>query len=191
MYNFINRILAIFLILTTSPLFVLISVFLFLSIGHPIIFKQERSGYRGRIFNLYKFRTMSMKMHKNENLRLIKSAIFLRKFRLDELPQLYNVIRGDLVFVGPRPLLPEYNNLYNSHQAKRLNVVPGITGWAQVNGDNKISWSQKFELDVWYVKNKSILLDIKIVFLTIKFLTKKIISSDGKSLIMEKFNGKN
>lgn len=191
MYNFINRLIALILIFIFFPIFLLVSLYLIILIGNPIIFKQKRSGHNGKIFYLYKFRTMSEKKHKKETQRLIKSTMFLRNLRLDELPQLINIIKGDLHFVGPRPLLPEYNKLYNSLQKKRLDVMPGITGWAQVNGDNNINWSKKFNLDIWYVKNRSLFLDIKIIFLTVIFVCKKIKGSKKNKLIMEKFNGKN
>ena len=191
MYNFINRLIALILIFIFFPIFLLVSLYLIILIGNPIIFKQKRSGHNGKIFYLYKFRTMSEKKHKKETQRLIKSTMFLRNLRLDELPQLINIIKGDLHFVGPRPLLPEYNKLYNSLQKKRLDVMPGITGWTQVNGDNNINWSKKFNLDIWYVKNRSLFLDIKIIFLTVIFVCKKIKGSKKNKLIMEKFNGKN
>ncbi len=191
MYNFINRLIALILIFIFFPIFLVVSIYLIILIGNPIIFKQKRSGHNGKIFYLYKFRTMSEKKHKKEAQRLIKSTVFLRNLRLDEIPQLINIIKGDLHFVGPRPLLPEYNKLYNSLQKKRLDVMPGITGWAQVNGDNNINWSKKFNLDIWYVKNRSLFLDIKIIFLTVIFVCKKIKGSKKNKLIMEKFNGKN
>ena len=136
---------------------------------------------------------MQIKKNKKEIKRIYKSTLFLRTSRLDEFPQLFNVIKGDLNFVGPRPLLIEYNKLYNRNQKMRLSVMPGITGWAQVNGDNNISWSKKFKLDIWYVENKSIFLDIKIILLTINFIFKKIIYKKNKEkiIIAKKFNGKN
>tara|TARA_B110000008_G_C16815999_1_gene502701 strand:+ start:193 stop:774 length:582 start_codon:yes stop_codon:yes gene_type:complete len=193
MYNFINRFFALLISTILIPVILFIYFFLLKKIGNPIIFRQKRSGLNGKSFYLYKFRTMQLKKNKKEIQRIYKSTLFLRTSRLDELPQLFNIIKGDLNFVGPRPLLPEYNKLYNIKQKKRLNVMPGITGWAQVNGDNNISWSKKFKLDIWYVENKSIYLDIKIVLLTINFVLKKIIYKKNKEkiIIVKKFNGKN
>ncbi len=193
MDKLINKFFAILLILILFPLYLVIYIYLLIVIGKPVLFKQLRSGLNGKNFNLYKFRTMKINKELNitDSKRIIRSAIFLRHSRLDELPQLFNILKGDINFVGPRPLLPEYDGLYNSEQKKRLNVMPGITGWAQINGDNNISWSKKFELDIWYVQNKSLLLDLKIIFLTIIFILKKIIGNKNKKLIMEKFNGRN
>lgn len=163
-------------------------------LGSPIIFKQERPGLYGKPFYLYKFRTMTDKRDSAGNLlpdavRLTSFGQFLRKYSLDELPQLYNVLKGDISLVGPRPLLMEYMELYTDRQARRHDVRPGITGWAQVNGRNAISWEDKFELDVWYVENQSIWLDLKILFLT----AKKVIKSEGISQVghvtVERFTG--
>ena len=121
----------------------------------------------------------------------MKSTVFLRISRLDEIPQLINIIKGDLNFIGPRPLLPEYDKLYTKEQKKRLSIKPGITGWAQVNGDNNISWKKKFQLDLWYVKNRTILLDLKIIFLTFLFFVKIGLKNNNNKLITKKFNGKN
>ncbi|MDB3983249.1 sugar transferase [Candidatus Pelagibacter sp.] len=193
MYNFFNRLLALLISAILFPVIFFIYFFLLTKIGNPIIFKQKRSGLNGKSFYLYKFRTMQIKKNKKEIKRIYKSTLFLRTSRLDEFPQLFNVIKGDLNFVGPRPLLIEYNKLYNRNQKMRLSVMPGITGWAQVNGDNNISWSKKFKLDIWYVENKSIFLDIKIILLTINFIFKKIIYKKNKEkiIIAKKFNGKN
>ena len=134
-----------------------------------------------------------MKVNKNKKdiNRIYKSTLFLRNSRLDELPQLFNIIKGDLNFVGPRPLLLEYNRLYNKTQIKRLDVMPGITGWAQVNGTNNISWSKKFKLDIWYVENKSVMFDLKIIYLTIVFVFKRFMGNKDNKIIVKKFNGKN
>lgn len=193
MYNFINRLLALHLLILISPLFLTIYFFLIYKIGNPVIFKQKRSGLKGKIFYLYKFRTMKENKNKKDITRIYKSTLFLRNSRLDELPQLINIILGNINFVGPRPLLPEYEKLYSFRQKLRLSVMPGITGWAQVNGDNNISWSKKFNLDVWYVKNRSFYLDMKIIVLTIKFICKKLINKNEKDKIqiVKKFNGKN
>ena len=191
MYKLFNKISALLVLIVLFPIFLIIYIFLIFEIERPVIFKQKRTGYKGNSFNLYKFRTMRKNKNKNEIQRLYKSTLFLRKTRLDEIPQLINIIKGDLYFVGPRPLLPEYNKLYNKDQKKRQDVMPGITGWAQVNGDNNINWSKKFKLDIWYVQNKSFILDIKIIFLTLSFLFKKITSKRKEKLIANKFNGKN
>lgn len=191
MYNLLNQIFASILFIIFLPVKILISLFLLINIGRPIIFKQRRSGFKGRSFYLYKFRTMTINKNKNDLNRVYKSTLFLRNSRLDELPQLINIIKGDLNFVGPRPLLPEYNRLYNKTQIKRLDVMPGITGWAQVNGTNNISWSKKFKLDIWYVENKSVMFDLKIIYLTIVFILKKFMGNKDKNIIVKKFNGKN
>lgn len=163
-------------------------------IGSPILFKQERPGLHGKSFFVYKFRSMTDERDENgellsDDVRLTSFGKVIRKLSLDELPQLWNVLKGDMSFVGPRPLLVEYLPLYNERQAKRHNVRPGITGWAQVNGRNAISWEEKFELDVWYVENQSIWLDIKILILTVKkvFISEGI-SQDGQ-VTMTKFAG--
>jgi sugar transferase EpsL len=151
-------------------------------LGSPVIFKQMRPGLNAKPFYMYKFRTMTDQKDSLGNLlpdevRLTAFGQFLRKYSLDELPQLWNVIKGDISLVGPRPLLMSYLELYTEEQNKRHNVRPGITGWAQINGRNAISWDDKFKLDVWYVENQNFLLDIKILFRT--FL--KVVKSDGIS----------
>jgi len=163
-------------------------------IGTPVFFKQDRPGLNEKIFSIYKFRSMTDERDEegellSDELRLSSFGKAIRKLSLDELPQLWNVLKGDMSFVGPRPLLVEYLPLYNERQAKRHNVRPGITGWAQVNGRNAISWEEKFELDVWYVENQSIWLDIKILILTVKkvFISEGI-SQDGQAT-MTKFTG--
>lgn len=167
-----------------------------LKLGSPAIFKQPRPGLNGKVFYVYKFRTMTDERDENgyllpDELRLTKFGNILRKLSLDELPQLINVLKGDMSFVGPRPLLVEYLPLYNEQQARRHNVRPGITGWAQVNGRNAISWEQKFEYDIWYVENQSIWLDIKILVLTVKkvFISEGI-TQEGQAT-MQKFTGSN
>ncbi|MFV2047196.1 sugar transferase [Metabacillus litoralis] len=163
-----------------SPVFFIIALLIKVRLGSPIIFKQKRPGLNGNVFWLYKFRTMTDERDKDgeilpDVMRLTRFGKFLRKYSLDEYPQLWNVIKGDLSLVGPRPLLVEYLPLYTKEQALRHKVRPGITGWAQVNGRNNLSWEEKFKLDVWYVRNQSFLLDIKILFLTVY----KVIISDG------------
>ncbi|MCW1929099.1 sugar transferase [Bhargavaea beijingensis] len=149
-------------------------------IGSPVIFKQKRPGLSGEPFYVYKFRTMTNERDQDgellpDEVRLTAFGKLVRKLSLDELPQLWNVFKGDMSFVGPRPLLMEYLPLYNEHQARRHEVRPGITGWAQVNGRNAISWEEKFDYDVWYVDNQSFWLDIKILFMTVL----KVFKSDG------------
>ncbi|WP_075618323.1 sugar transferase [Paenisporosarcina indica] len=163
-------------------------------IGSPVLFKQERPGLNGNSFYVYKFRSMTDDRDVYghllpDDIRLTAFGKTLRKFSLDELPQLWNVFKGDMSIVGPRPLLVEYLSLYNSRQAKRHDVRPGITGWAQVNGRNAISWEQKFEYDVWYVENQSFWLDNKILFMTVlKVFKSEGISQEGQAT-MTKFQG--
>ena len=165
-----------------------------LKLGSPAIFKQPRPGLNGKVFSVYKFRSMTdEKDNKGELLpdeyRLSSFGKVLRKLSLDELPQLWNVLKGDMSFVGPRPLLVEYLPLYNERQARRHEVRPGITGWAQVNGRNAISWEQKFEYDVWYAENQSLWLDFKILILTVKkVFVSEGINQEGQAT-MEKFKG--
>ena len=176
------------------PVIVLIVLLVRLKIGSPIFFKQARPGLNGNLFNMYKLRSMTSECDKDGNLlsdevRLTKFGKFLRSTSLDELPGLWNVLKGDMSLVGPRPLLVEYLPLYSEKQSRRHEVRPGITGWAQVNGRNAISWDEKFDLDVWYVDNQSIWLDIKILWMTVK----KVIVRDGISqsnhVTMDKFKG--
>jgi len=162
--------------------------------GLPVFFRQQRPGFNARPFILYKLRTMNNSLYLyGEQLpdaeRLTKVGSIIRKLSLDELPQLFNVIKGDMSLVGPRPLLMEYLPLYNEEQKRRHDVKPGITGWAQVNGRNAISWEEKFNLDVWYVDNISFMLDMKILFLTVlKVFRREGISAQGQAT-MEKFKG--
>ncbi|CAH2714892.1 putative sugar transferase EpsL [Neobacillus rhizosphaerae] len=184
------------LIIIFSPIMLLIVLMIRIGMGSPILFKQIRPGLYGKPFCIYKFRTMIDKKDKNGNmlpgkLRLTKLGIFLRKYSLDEIPQLFNVIKGDISLVGPRPLLMEYLPIYSKEQARRHEVKPGITGWAQVNGRNSISWEEKFNLDVWYVNNHSLFLDLKIILLTIKKVFKKEGVSAKGHYSMEDFKGVN
>ena len=176
------------------PIFLLIILIVKINLGSPIFFIQKRPGLNGKVFNIYKFRTMINKSDKYGNLlsdekRLTKFGKFLRSTSLDELPGLWNVLNGTMSLIGPRPLLIEYLPLYSDRQARRHEVKPGITGWAQVNGRNAIEWKEKFELDVWYVENLTFFLDIKILYLTLK----KVIRRDGIShnnhVTMKKFKG--
>ena len=176
----LDLILSIVGLLFLLPVIALIVLLVRLKIGSPIFFEQRRPGLNGEIFKLVKFKTMTNERDKNENLlsdeiRLTKFGKFLRSTSLDELPGLWNVLKGDMSLVGPRPLLVEYLPLYSEKQSRRHEVRPGITGWAQVNGRNAISWNEKFELDLWYVDNQSIWLDVKILWLTLK----KVIRREG------------
>lgn len=166
-----DLLLTISVILVILPILIVIALLVQLFLGSPIIFEQVRPGLHGKAFTIYKFRTMSNSRDAEENLlpdhdRLTPFGRFLRATSLDELPELINVLKGDMSLVGPRPLLMEYLTLYSSEQNRRHEVKPGITGWAQINGRNAISWEEKFMYDVWYVDNRSLLLDIKIIMLT-------------------------
>ena len=178
-----------------SPVFLFVTVYLFFSNNGKPFFIQKRPGKKDAIFNVIKFKTMNDKKDVHGDLlsdeeRLTKVGQFMRKTSLDEVPQLLNVMKGDMSLIGPRPLLVEYLSLYNKKHLSRHDVRPGITGWAQVNGRNAISWKQKFDFDVWYVKNMSFSLDLKIIFLTMfKVMKSDGISSDN-SIKMEKFSGK-
>jgi sugar transferase EpsL len=176
------------------PIILVIAAFVLFYQGWPIIFKQLRPGYLGIPFNIYKFRTMNDVRDINGALlpdykRLMKFGKFLRASSLDELPALWNVIKGDMSLVGPRPLLMEYLPLYDQKQIRRHEVKPGITGWAQINGRNAISWQEKFELDVWYVDHISLWLDVKILLITVKkVLLREGIAENGHVTI-SKFTG--
>lgn len=179
------------------PLLLMVTIWLlFANKGAGAFFTQERPGKNGNIFKVIKFKTMTDERDANGNLlpdaeRLTKVGRFVRSTSIDELPQLINVLKGDMALIGPRPLLPQYLPLYSKEQARRHEVRPGITGWAQVNGRNAISWTKKFELDVWYVDHCSFLLDVKIIFLTIrKVFVREGICSDT-SATMEPFTGNN
>lgn len=179
------------------PILLLLIIWLyFANKGAGVFFMQQRPGKKGKIFKVIKFKTMTDECDVNGDLlpdekRLTNVGKFLRSTSMDELPQLINVLKGDMALIGPRPLLPQYLPLYNKEQARRHEVRPGITGWAQVNGRNAISWTKKFELDVWYVDHCSFLLDLKIILLTIKkVFVREGISSDT-SVTMEAFNGNN
>lgn len=196
--NFFKRVfdfavaLALFLLL--FPFFIIIALWLFASTGKQPFFFQIRPGKNGKLFKLVKFKSMNEKKDANGNLlpdaeRLTAAGAFIRKTSLDEIPQLLNVLKGDMSLVGPRPLLEEYLPLYNSFQAKRHKVLPGITGWAQVNGRNAISWEEKFEYDVWYVEHQSLLLDVKIILRTIAKVFKREGVSAAGMATMEKFKG--
>lgn len=191
------------LVLTFCALIVLSPILLFFYISLSIVsknrrvwFLQERPGKNGKIFKVIKFKTMTDECDLSGNLlpdeqRLTKIGKFIRSTSIDELPQLINVIKGDMALIGPRPLLPQYLPLYSKEQARRHEVRPGITGWAQVNGRNAISWTKKFELDVWYVDHCSFLLDVRIVFLTLKKVFVREGINSKTSATMEYFTGNN
>ncbi|KZX36409.1 sugar transferase [Wohlfahrtiimonas chitiniclastica] len=179
-----------------SPIFLMVILKVRKNLGTPVFFKQVRPGKDGKPFTMIKFRSMRDAYDKNGNPlsdaeRLTPFGKKLRSTSLDELPELWNVLKGDMSLVGPRPLLMEYLPLYNTRQATRHNVRPGITGWAQINGRNAISWEEKFELDVWYVENQSLWLDVKILFLTIKKVLIKEGISSNQHVTISKFTGSN
>ena len=192
----LDFIISLFALIVFSPLMFLLALLVRFNIGSPILFTQERPGLNGSVFKMLKFRTMlnstdSQNRFLSDDKRITKFGAFLRSTSLDELPGLLNVLKGDMSLVGPRPLLVQYLPLYNKEQARRHNVRPGITGWAQVNGRNAISWEDKFKFDVWYVDNQSFLLDIKILFLTVKkVFVREGISANGVAT-MPLFKGSN
>jgi lipopolysaccharide/colanic/teichoic acid biosynthesis glycosyltransferase len=179
------------LMLATGPLIVVLAILVRKNLGSPLFFIQERPGLGGKPFNLYKFRTMTDARDARDRLlpdadRLTDFGRFLRNSSLDELPELWNVLKDDMSLVGPRPLLVQYLNRYTPEQARRHEVKPGLTGWAQVNGRNAITWEEKFDLDVWYVDNRSFLLDLKILAVTaLKVLKREGISAEGESTMPE------
>ncbi|WP_282446533.1 sugar transferase [Shewanella sp. 1CM18E] len=190
----LDFVISLLLLLMLAPLLMVVGLLVRIFLGKQVLFTQKRPGLNSKIFKLYKFRTMTEQLESDGSLspdevRLTKFGKILRASSIDELPSLLNVIKGDLSLVGPRPLLVEYLPLYNTTQAKRHLVRPGITGWAQVNGRNAISWREKFELDVWYVENQSLLLDFKILLMTLKkVFIKEGISAHGH-VTVEPFKG--
>lgn len=190
----LDFLVAFIVLLLSTPILLCSAIALAFANNGKVWFFQRRPGLHGKIFNVIKFKTMNDACDNVGNLlpdanRLTMVGSFVRKTSLDELPQLLNVLKGDMSIVGPRPLLVEYLSLYNEEQAKRHDVKPGITGWAQVNGRNTLTWQQKFAFDVWYVKNQSFWLDIKILFLTIAKVFKAEGISSATSATMEKFKG--
>jgi lipopolysaccharide/colanic/teichoic acid biosynthesis glycosyltransferase len=192
--SFFDFLVSVVILALLLPVLIIVALIIKNRLGSPILFRQERPGLNGKYFQMIKFRTMLDSVDGNGNYlpdseRLTYFGSFLRSTSLDELPELWNVLKGDMSLVGPRPLLVEYLPLYSKDQSRRHEVKPGITGWAQVNGRNAIGWDDKFKLDVWYVDNRSFWLDIKILFLTIK----RVISRDGVSqsghVTIEKFRG--
>jgi len=179
-----------------SPILVIVSILIRLKLGSPIFFTQDRVGKENKVFKIIKFRTMKDVRDVNGNLipeykRRTSFGNKLRELSIDEIPELINILKGDMSLVGPRPLLVDYLQYYNDEQIKRHNVLPGLTGWAQVNGRNSITWKEKFKLDLWYVNNYSLKLDIKIVFMTIYKVLKRDGINQGTEVTMERFNGMN
>jgi sugar transferase EpsL len=184
-----DRIVSFLSLVLLMPIFLLLGIVIYFDLGLPIFFRQKRPGLNGDPFVFFKFRTMLDEKDKEGNFlseknRITKLGRFLRGLSLDELPSIINVLKGDMSFVGPRPLLMEYLPLYSKDQFSRHNVKPGITGWAQINGRNSISWEEKFQLDLWYIKNHSFSLDLKILFLTLwkVFIRDGINSSENISM---------
>ena len=192
-YNFLksqlDKFTALVLLLFLFPFLIIISILVYLFIGNPILFKQLRPGFKGLPFTIFKFRTMNNKKYKDGNLlpdnqRITKFGSLLRSYSIDELPELLNIIKGEMSFVGPRPLRMEYLESYSKREFKRHDVLPGLTGLAQINGRNILSWQEKFELDLTYVKKQSFILDLKILLLTIKIvLFRKGISPEGENFM--------
>ncbi len=198
MYLYLKRILDFFAaavaLVILCPLLLIVALLIAVKLGRPVFFTQKRPGLHGKAFHIIKFRTMTNARDASGNLlpneqRHTRFGRFLRSTSLDELPELINVLKGDMSLVGPRPLLMQYLPLYNKEQARRHDVRPGITGWAQVNGRNAISWEEKFEYDVWYVDNLSFLLDLKIIFLTIKSVFRREGINQNAQTTMEPFRG--
>lgn len=182
----IDIVLSSFLILVLSPILLITYVLVKSKLGSPAIFRQERPGKHGKIFTMYKFRSMTDARDESgellpDEIRLTRFGKLLRKTSLDELPELFNILKGDMSFVGPRPLLVQYLGRYTPEQARRHEVKPGLTGWAQVNGRNAICWKEKFQLDVWYVDHWTLLLDLKILLMTVG----KVIRHEGVSAVGE------
>jgi lipopolysaccharide/colanic/teichoic acid biosynthesis glycosyltransferase len=187
----IDIIISLVAIVLLSPLFIIITLLVRLRLGSPIIFKQDRPGKNEKIFTMYKFRTMIDGNHLSDEKRHTKFGRILRSLSLDELPGLLNVIKGDMSLVGPRPLLVEYLNFYSLEHKKRHSVRPGLTGLAQINGRNTISWKEKFDYDIEYVNKITFLKDFKIIFKTIFKVLKREGVNMNQNITMEKFNGRN
>ena len=192
--RWLDFILSLFAIIILSPILLIIALLVRIKLGSPVIFKQKRPGLHEKIFTLYKFRTMTDEKDKDGNLlpddqRLTKFGKLLRSTSLDELPELFNILKGDMSIVGPRPLLVKYLPLYNDNQKHRHDVRPGFTAWAQCNGRNAISWEEKFDLDIYYVKHVSFRLDLSIIFKTIKIVFLREGISSDTSATMEEFKG--
>lgn len=199
--NFFKRlidfILALIALMIIWPILLLVIIWLhFANKGAGVFFTQDRPGKGGKIFKVIKFKTMTDEKDESGNLlpdneRITKIGSFVRSTSIDELPQLINVLKGDMALIGPRPLLPQYLSLYNDEQKRRHDVRPGITGWAQVNGRNTISWAEKFKLDVWYVDHVSLILDIRIIFKTVMNVLRRKDINQNENTTMEAFNEHN
>ena len=197
--RFFDFCIALIALICISPILIVVTIWLhFANKGAGVFFLQERPGKNGKIFKVIKFKTMSDECDNNGNLlpdaeRLTKVGAFVRSTSIDELPQLINVLKGDMALIGPRPLLVQYLPLYSKEQALRHEVRPGISGWAQCHGRNAISWAEKFKLDVWYVDHCSLMIDLKVIYITIKkvICREDINTTTGKSATMEYFNGHN
>lgn len=190
----IDFLMALVAIVVLSPILLVVAILVRIKLGSPVLYKQRRPGLNEKIFTIYKFRTMTDEKDENgellpDEVRLTKFGQILRSTSLDELPELVNILNGSMAIVGPRPLLVQYLPLYNEHQKKRHNVRPGITGYAQVNGRNSISWEEKFDLDVYYVEHIGVALDLKIFFKTIKTVFVRDGISSENSVTMEDFKG--
>lgn len=174
-------------IIILSPILLLLTLLVLITVGPPVVFSQMRPGYKGKPFRIFKFRTMQESMDASgeplsDSVRLTQSGTWMRAFSLDELPELYNILRGDMSFVGPRPLLMDYLPLYSPEQMRRHDVHPGLTGWAQVNGRNALDWAERFKLDVWYVDHRSFWLDLRILLMTAwKVLRREGINQPGRA----------
>lgn len=198
MYKYIKRffdiVSSLIAIIVLSPVLVITSILVRTKLGSPVLFKQERPGKDEKIFTLMKFRTMTDEKDENgellpDEVRLTKFGKFLRSTSIDELPELFNILKGDMSVIGPRPLLVRYLPRYNEHQHRRHEVRPGLSGWAQVNGRNTVSWEDKFDMDVEYVDNYSLIMDIKILIMTVKNVLKREGISSDTSATMEEFMG--
>ena len=196
MKRIFDLVISTLLLILLSPLLLVLSMLVLLFNGSPVLFTQLRPGYRGKIFSIYKFRTMAQAKNTDgadlpDSVRITPFGNFLRKYSLDELPELLNIFFGQMSFVGPRPLLVQYLSRYNAEQNRRHDVLPGLTGWAQINGRNAISWDEKFKLDVWYVDHVSFILDVKIILMTLKNVIQRKDISATNHATMEAFKGSN
>lgn len=201
MYRFflkrvLDFLIALIAVILLSPVFIVVTILLYFANQGKPFFIQARPGLNEKIFNIIKFKTMNDKKDSQGNYlpdseRLTPIGSFIRQTSLDELPQLINVLKGDMAIIGPRPLLPQYLSLYNESQKRRHNIRPGITGWAQVNGRNAISWTMKFDLDIWYINNVSFATDCKVMFLTLKKVVKKEGINQAEQATVEAFKGNN
>ena len=188
---FLNPILVLFLFIFLSPLIIFIILAIFFFDGLPIFFVQDRLGFQGKTFKLYKFRTMTNANKNNDRARITKLGKFLRETKFDELPQLYNIFKLDLSFVGPRPLLTEYLKFFNKFERKRFSINPGLTGWAQIHEKRNTTWKKRLELDIWYVHNRSIYLDFLIIVKTFLLIINSLLNKKKRiNLLSKRFDVK-